>query len=713
MISIIIATFNEDKWLKRTVDSIIGSNQGTRTDYEIVIVDDGSTDGSTKFLTNHNEKYSKVTLLRSEEGLGVAKARNLGAEAAQGEILMFVDAHMIFSEKLLNKIEDRLKNSPQISVLGIHCLDQSLYSDLPNLTNISIYTNSDRTFCNPRWILLKRKSKSIFRVPFVNAANLIVRRNVFEKVHGFADYIEGWGPEDRTFSLTAYLFGFDCYFDPNLWIWHYYKNQQTLSKEVNEKKSDIWFNILSACYCLYDQPGFDLALKEVRKIFPSIDSSSYYKNFIQKKSKLDKYKHFIDSQSTRTIEQFENEFSRYLPYLADEKLSSSFEYSKKDPDKALAILSDVLSDQVRSSSNENKKYLPYIYFRLAFINGDMKKAKFSVQKKYLEKSLRQDYFFIPAYSLYARYLYDQMEYKQALTLLFSAKEIINHKFYQKGNFYTDPYSDAYASLSYIDELIGYCILMLKNKNHAQVTGEDLPTEEKKNSLGVEGSQEQDTGEQKIKNDIQITSDKVLKALKQYVFNNKKMNSSWVYYQPIPYEEFELINKYKASHQRVCDDRYSSLKKLFTSNSLTPSTVHDYGCNNGYFGFRLKHDFPSVKYLGLDREINLINFNKSLARYKKLKGFEFKQCNLDLNYFNQLKGSFDYALFFSIFHHLGDEKEMILDILSRRYLNVIFESLPEYDSIYLSAYFNKIKLISESTLKYGETEQTRGVYWCSN
>ncbi|MCA9374808.1 glycosyltransferase family 2 protein [Candidatus Dojkabacteria bacterium] len=450
-------TFNEGFWLKKTVDSLISSCKGRKVNYEIIIVDDGSTDGSTKFITNQNKEYSKVKLLRNEVGLGVAKARNLGAKSAKGEVFMFVDAHMIFPENLLSKVESRLKNSPKIAILGIHCLDESLYSDSPDLSTINIYTNSDRTFFSPRWIIPKKTTRRIFRVPFVIAASLIVRREVFEKVHGFGDYIEKWGPEDRTFSLTAYLFGFDCYFDPNIWIWHRYKKNEELSNEVKEKKNDIYFNIISACYCLYDRHHFDLALNQMIKGFPSLYSSPYYKKFVQKKSTLNKYKSFVNSHSTRTVTQFESEFSEYLPYLVDEGLALSFKHAKEDPDKALSVLSEILSHPVLSNPNENKKYLPYIYFRLAFVNGEMKKEKFSTQKKYLEKSIRHDHFFIPSYVLYARYLSSQKEYKHALSLLFSAKEISRNHLYQRDNYYTDQDTDAHASVPFIEELIGWIL----------------------------------------------------------------------------------------------------------------------------------------------------------------------------------------------------------------------------------------------------------------
>src|SRR4030095_11641864 len=85
-ISVIVVSLNEGPNTARTVENLTTT---LRQDSEIIVIDDGSTDGSADKATGDK----RVRLIRTN-GLGVAAARNHGASNASGDILIFVDAHM-------------------------------------------------------------------------------------------------------------------------------------------------------------------------------------------------------------------------------------------------------------------------------------------------------------------------------------------------------------------------------------------------------------------------------------------------------------------------------------------------------------------------------------------------------------------------------------------------------------------------------------------
>ena len=87
-VSIIIPVYNAEKYLARCLESILNQDF---TDYEVVLVDDGSTDGSCAICERYAAKYPWIVFLHKENG-GVSSARNLGLEFAKGEWLSFVDA---------------------------------------------------------------------------------------------------------------------------------------------------------------------------------------------------------------------------------------------------------------------------------------------------------------------------------------------------------------------------------------------------------------------------------------------------------------------------------------------------------------------------------------------------------------------------------------------------------------------------------------------
>ena len=100
IISIIIPTYNEKDVLGDCVESLGEQTQG---DYEIIVVDDGSTDKTTEVLSDLRFKnYDLRIFKQNHEGAGAA--RNLGVKEAKGEILVFVDADMTFDKDFLKNL---------------------------------------------------------------------------------------------------------------------------------------------------------------------------------------------------------------------------------------------------------------------------------------------------------------------------------------------------------------------------------------------------------------------------------------------------------------------------------------------------------------------------------------------------------------------------------------------------------------------------------
>lgn len=107
MISIIVPVYNISKYLPRCIDSILGQ---TFTDFELLLIDDGSKDNSGKICDEYAVKDSRVRVFHKKNG-GVSSARNLGLENAKGDYVMFVDSddYMLptMCELMLQTIENK------------------------------------------------------------------------------------------------------------------------------------------------------------------------------------------------------------------------------------------------------------------------------------------------------------------------------------------------------------------------------------------------------------------------------------------------------------------------------------------------------------------------------------------------------------------------------------------------------------------------------
>jgi len=103
MISVIIPYFNAKEWIAETLESVLKQDI---KDLEIIVVDDGSTDGAGSFIS----KFPLVRYIRTENR-GPSKARNLGIELAKGEFIQFLDADDLLANGKLKTQLTALKNT--------------------------------------------------------------------------------------------------------------------------------------------------------------------------------------------------------------------------------------------------------------------------------------------------------------------------------------------------------------------------------------------------------------------------------------------------------------------------------------------------------------------------------------------------------------------------------------------------------------------------
>jgi glycosyltransferase involved in cell wall biosynthesis len=101
-VSIIIPAHNEERHIEKCIESLLAQEY---REIEIIVVDNGSSDNTSKIVERYVESYGgKVRLLRMESNIGPGGGRNAGASNATGEILVFVDADMVFPPDYVTKL---------------------------------------------------------------------------------------------------------------------------------------------------------------------------------------------------------------------------------------------------------------------------------------------------------------------------------------------------------------------------------------------------------------------------------------------------------------------------------------------------------------------------------------------------------------------------------------------------------------------------------
>src|SRR3989344_6984445 len=114
LLSIIIPTYNEKNDLGECLETLF--NQSYKN-FEIIIVDDGSTDSTLEIVKEFSKKY-KRTIILNQSHQGPGKARNLGAAKAKGEIFIFIDSDMSFPDDFLEKLVKPILEDKNNEVIG-------------------------------------------------------------------------------------------------------------------------------------------------------------------------------------------------------------------------------------------------------------------------------------------------------------------------------------------------------------------------------------------------------------------------------------------------------------------------------------------------------------------------------------------------------------------------------------------------------------------
>ena len=111
--------YNSEKYISEAVESI--SNQSYKN-WELLIVDDGSTDHSSEICDALSEQNSRIRVIHKENG-GAASARNAGVREAGGEYILFLDSDDYWEgDNVLSQIIDQCKKRPDICLFG--CFDE-------------------------------------------------------------------------------------------------------------------------------------------------------------------------------------------------------------------------------------------------------------------------------------------------------------------------------------------------------------------------------------------------------------------------------------------------------------------------------------------------------------------------------------------------------------------------------------------------------------
>ncbi len=189
--------------------------------YEFIIVDNYSQDDSVSVLQKElkNQKYKNVHLYENHENKGFGSGNNFGAFKSNSEYIVFLNNDAQVKDDGLSRMVDYMERHSEVAILGgqLRNGDNSLQSSAGRFyTPIRVMM---LLIGLQRFGLLDSSPNTIQKVDWVKGALLMVRRDIFEKLHGFDEKIFMY-TEDMELCYRAKLLGFDTYFYPNTEVIH-------------------------------------------------------------------------------------------------------------------------------------------------------------------------------------------------------------------------------------------------------------------------------------------------------------------------------------------------------------------------------------------------------------------------------------------------------------------------------------------------------------
>ena len=113
--SVIVPVYNAGTKLETCIGSVRGQ---TFKDFELILIDDGSTDGSGNICDLNSADDARVKVIH-QDNQGVSSARNAGIDAACGDIILFVDGDDSIEKDLLSEIDSKMNKDADILFFGV------------------------------------------------------------------------------------------------------------------------------------------------------------------------------------------------------------------------------------------------------------------------------------------------------------------------------------------------------------------------------------------------------------------------------------------------------------------------------------------------------------------------------------------------------------------------------------------------------------------
>ena len=208
LVSIIIVNWNAKKFLKECIESLLSQSF---TDYEIILVDNVSSDDSVSFVT---ENFPQVKIIQNNDNVGFAEGNNIGIKNSTGKIIVLFNPDVVADKKWLSILVDTLQSSEKIAAVTgkMYYLGDKYGKDAVFCTwsKINPYSAKPTNFY---------ENEPLAKVDYLSGAAMVVKRDVLDKI-GLMDSDYFLYFEETDLCARMIRAGYDLMYIPSAIVWH-------------------------------------------------------------------------------------------------------------------------------------------------------------------------------------------------------------------------------------------------------------------------------------------------------------------------------------------------------------------------------------------------------------------------------------------------------------------------------------------------------------
>lgn len=284
-ISVIMPIYNSESTVRESIVSVI--NQ-TFNDYELILVNDGSTDSTEKICKEFQKKYNFIKYYKLNNG-GVSRARNFGLSIAEAKYVCFIDSDDLYENNYLEVLYNNIDNGNDMVVCGYKLFGEK-NKDFPCTIRNNIELKSKIEMLQGN-IMFNQLWNKIYKLSIIKNNNLTFNENI------------NLG-EDAIFNIKYLLYCDDIYIISDS-LYKYRITNSGLGFKYRKNGGEIKLNIFREMYKLYQVKGYNIKYIEKNIVKQYI---SWIANIVNKKNKDNIQEKFNDLSNIFKNEYYHDDY---------------------------------------------------------------------------------------------------------------------------------------------------------------------------------------------------------------------------------------------------------------------------------------------------------------------------------------------------------------------------------------------------------------------